>query len=106
MPSLESNKGGVSTSLVLEVVFTCLLIYVIMNVRNHPEAGTGITGMIIGLTVFLGALIAGPISEGSFNPVRSLGPAIVSSDYRYIGIYILAPMIDALLEVSLFLFEN
>lgn len=106
LPVLEISKEAVPISLVMEVVFTCLLVFVIMSARNHPKIETGVAGLVIGLTVFLGALVAGPISGGSFNPVRSLAPSIVSSDYRYIWIYILAPMIGACLGVSLYLFES
>ncbi len=106
VPAVAFSKQAVPISLILEVLFTCLLIFVIMSARNHPDAGTGLKGLVIGMTVFLGALVAGPVSGGSFNPVRSLGPAIVSADYRYIWIYILAPMIGALLGVSLYIFED
>ncbi|WP_423231071.1 aquaporin [Clostridium magnum] len=41
-----------------------------------------------------------------FNPARSLGPSIVSSDYRYIWMHILAPMIGACLGAGLYLFED
>ena len=106
LPALEISKEAVPISLVLEAIFTCLLIFVIMSVRNHPKVETALAGLVIGLTVFLGALVAGPISSGSFNPVRSLAPAIVSSDYRYIWIYILAPMVGACLGVGLYLLED
>jgi len=52
--------------------------------QELTKLGTTLSGVLVGMTVFLGALVAGPISGGSFNPARSLGPSIVSSDYRYI----------------------
>ena len=70
------------------------------------QVETSFSGLVIGLTVFLGALVAGPISGGSFNPVRSLAPSIVSADYRYIWIYILAPIFGACLGVSLYTLEG
>lgn len=106
LPALEISKEAVPVSFVVEVIFTCLLIFVIMSVKNQSKVGTELSGLVIGLTVFLGALVAGPISGGSLNPVRSLGPSIVSSDYRYIWIYILAPMIGACLGSGLYLLED
>ena len=112
LPSLDISQKAVPISLVLEVIFTCLLMFVIMSVGDQPKVGnylkirTAISGLVIGSIVFLGALIAGPISGGSFNPARSLGPSIVSSDYRYIWIYIVAPMTGACLGASLYLLEE
>ncbi|KAK3206744.1 hypothetical protein Dsin_020790 [Dipteronia sinensis] len=45
--------------------------------------------------VFFGTRPAGPISGSSMNPARSLGPAIVSSQYKGIWIYIFAPILGA-----------
>ena len=106
LPSLQISKKAVPISLVLEIIFTCLLMFVIMSVEDHPKVGTALSGLVVGMTVFVGALIAGPISGGSFNPARSLGPSIVSSDYRYIWLYILSPMIGACLGASLYMFED
>ncbi|WP_082831913.1 aquaporin [Clostridium magnum] len=49
---------------------------------------------------------SGSIFICPFNPARSLGPSIVSSDYRYIWMHILAPMIGACLGAGLYLFED
>jgi len=43
------------------------------------------------------ALVGGPISGASMNPARSLGPAIISGNLESIWIYVLAPIIGALL---------
>ena len=32
----------------------------------------------LGATIFAGALATGPLTDGSLNPARSLGPAIVA----------------------------
>ena len=106
LPSLEICEKAVPISLVMEIIFTCLLMFVIMGVGNQPKVGTALSGLVIGSTVFLGALIIGPISGASLNPARSLGPSIVASDYRYIWIYIFAPIIGACLGASLYLLED
>ncbi|KAL5839253.1 hypothetical protein ACOSQ3_011961 [Xanthoceras sorbifolium] len=44
---------------------------------------------------FAGTLPTGPISGGSMNPARSLGPAIMSNQYKGIWIYMVAPTLEA-----------
>lgn len=40
-----------------------------------------------------------PISGGSMNPARSLGPAVVAWDFEYIWVYMTAPVIGAIMGV-------
>ncbi|XP_047945336.1 aquaporin NIP1-1-like [Salvia hispanica] len=50
-----------------------------------------LAGITIGSTISINVLFAGPISGASLNPARSLGPAIVSNNYKGIWIYLLGP---------------
>jgi aquaporin NIP len=59
-----------------------------------------ITGIAIGGTVALGALVGGPISGASMNPARSLGPALVSGELAHLWIYLAAPALGAALAVG------
>ena len=45
----------------------------------------------------LRAMTAEAISGASMNPMRSLGPALVSGDLHALWLYILAPIVGALL---------
>nr|KAJ0221072.1 hypothetical protein LSAT_V11C200079500 [Lactuca sativa] len=53
-------------------------------------------GIVVGMTITLNVLVAGPISGGSMNPARSLGPAIVLHSYKGIWVYIFGPLIGAI----------
>ena len=53
--------------------------------------------LLIGLFIFTAADAVGPASGGSFNPARSLDPAIYNLDFGKIWIYLLAPLIGGLL---------
>ena len=55
------------------------------------------TAIAVGGTVCLEALVAGPICGASMNPIRSLAPAILANDFEHIWIYILAPILGAVL---------
>jgi aquaporin NIP len=54
-------------------------------------------GLAIGAAVGTLGLVIGPVSGGSMNPVRSLGPAIVFGRYTDIWIYVVAPVAGMLL---------
>ncbi len=105
-PSYNIKNSPVMVSFIVEFVFTFLLMYVIMKVTNNSEKDDSIGAIAIGLTIFIGALVAGPISGGSFNPARSIGPAIVSGNYRGIWIYIIAPIVAAIIAGITYNFNN
>ena len=54
-------------------------------------------GLVIGLTVTFLILVAGPISGGSFNPARSITPTIFPNNFTAIWIYLVAPILGAVL---------
>jgi aquaporin Z len=85
----------------MEVVLSFLLMFVILNVSTgHMEKGI-MAGVAIGGTVALAAMLGGPVSGASMNPARSLGPALVSGHLQSLWIYLLAPIVGALLAIPL-----
>jgi aquaporin NIP len=53
----------------------------------------------VGAVIALEAMFAGPISDASMNPARSLAPAVVSQHLSSLWIYLVAPVIGASLGV-------
>lgn len=92
-------SGPALQSFVLEVLLTALLMFVILSVSQGPKELGVMAGIAIGAVVALEAMFAGPISGASMNPARSLAPAVVSGQMRFLWIYLLAPTIGALLAV-------
>ncbi|MEL6810373.1 MAG: MIP family channel protein [Bacteroidota bacterium] len=84
---------------VLEVLLTFFLMLVIINVSTGSKEIGVIAGIAIGAIVGLEALFAGPITGASMNPARSMAPAVVSGHLEHLWIYILAPVVGALLAV-------
>jgi aquaporin NIP len=84
---------------VLELILTFFLMVVIINVSTGSKEAGMMAGIAIGGVVLLEALFAGPITNASMNPARSLAPNIVSGNIEGIWLYILAPIIGALLAV-------
>lgn len=95
LPTLPTGSNLVLVSFVFELIFTFLLMFVIMGVATDSRAEGSFAGLAIGLTVFLGATVAGPISGGSLNPARSIAPALLSGNLQYLWLYILAPILGA-----------
>lgn len=88
--------GDWQQSFILELILTYFLMFVILFVSQN-KAVSQFTGVAVGATVMLEALFAGPITGASMNPARSIAPAIVSGNLSELWIYILAPIIGALL---------
>ena len=84
---------------VLEMILTYFLMVVIINVSTGSKEVGMMAGIAIGSEVLLEALFAGPITNASMNPARSLAPNIVSGNIEGLWLYIFAPIIGALLAV-------
>lgn len=91
--------GSDMQSFILEVILTFLLMFVILHVAKGSKEQGLFAGLAIGSVVLLEAMFAGPICGASMNPIRSLAPAIVSGHLSHIWIYLLAPVLGAILAV-------
>jgi aquaporin Z len=91
--------GTAGQSFILEVILTFLLMLVILSVSTGSKEKGITAGVVIGAVIGLEAMFAGPICGASMNPARSLAPALVSGHVQSMWIYMLAPLIGALLAV-------
>jgi MIP family channel proteins len=96
--SLNTAPGlGISggAALVLELITTALFVLVICTVATDDRAPwKGVMApLLIGLFIFTAADAIGPASGGSFNPARSLDPAIYNWDFGDIWIYLVGPLL-------------
>ncbi|MFN8540790.1 MAG: MIP family channel protein [Thermomicrobiales bacterium] len=89
--------GGIRQSLALETVLTFFLMFVIISVATDTRAVGQAAALAIGGTVGLEAMFAGPISGASMNPARSLAPALISGTWTAQWLYLIGPIIGALL---------
>lgn len=86
-------------SFTLEVLLTFFLMLTILSVSTGAKEKGISAGLTIGGLIGLEALFAGPISGASMNPARSLAPALVSGNLSDLWIYVVAPILGALLAV-------
>lgn len=92
-------KVDVWRAFVLELLLTFFLMVTIINVSTGSKEIGVIAGIAIGGVVLLEAIFAGPITNASMNPARSLGPNIVSGNIEGLWLYLVAPVLGALLAV-------
>lgn len=90
-------SGTATQSLLLEVLLTAALMFVIVAVATDTRAVGELAALAIGFTVAANALWAGPISGASMNPARSLGPALIAGVWQDQWIYVVGPLVGALL---------
>jgi MIP family channel proteins len=89
-------------SFVVEMGYTGLLGFVIMGVATDDRTPPAVAPFAIGATVFAGALVTGPLTGGSFNPARTLGPAVAGGIWTAHWLYWLAPIAGTVLSMRLY----
>ena len=99
-----SNYPAVTSSAVdafwMEAVLTLGLVSVILGTASGAQQ-VGLFGAIgVGGYIALAGLWSSPISGTSMNPVRTLGPDIVSADFSAWWVYLAGPLLGALLAVG------
>jgi len=94
-------SGSASQSLVFETLLTFFLMLVILQVSIGAREKGITAGLVIGATVGLEAMFAGPICGASMNPARSLGPAVFGGTMDSLWIYWVGPVLGALLAIPL-----
>lgn len=95
-------QHGVShgVALAIEIVLTAGLVNVILGTATGAR-NVGANGAIaIGAYIALAGLWAGPISGASMNPVRSLAPDLLRGDFSTSGVYLVGPLVGALIGVA------
>lgn len=94
--------SGISSTqaLAMEVVLTAGLVNTILGTASGAR-NIGTNGAIaVGGYIALAGLWAAPISGASMNPVRSLAPDLVRGDFATTWIYIVGPILGALIGVA------
>jgi aquaporin Z len=100
-----SMAGGV----MLEAVGTFFLVLVVFGTAVDSRAPKSVFPFAIGLTIALDIMAVGPLTGGSVNPARYLGPALVTDVFgtfkhfdawdggRFPVVYLLGPLIGGAL---------
>ena len=89
---------GAAATAMIEAGMTFVLVAAIFVVSTSPRwrRWTPVAVLVL-LTVMI--VVAGPVTGGSFNPARSLGPALVTHQWQAFLAYVVGPLAGALVAV-------
>jgi aquaporin Z len=93
---------GAARTFVVEWLLSFVLMFVIVSVTTDERVVPGFAAIPVGLVVGFGVLVGGPLTGGSMNPARSLGPAIAAGTWAGHWIYWAAPVTAMLAAVRVY----
>src|SRR3954451_14535688 len=91
------SGGSPWLGLVAEAVGTFMLMWAVMAVAVNPRGEKHFAGLVIGGALGLAVMVFGPATGAGLNPARWLGPALASGTYTDFWIFIVGPIVGALL---------
>jgi aquaporin Z len=99
-----SSPFGLDSTIVVEIVFTALLVFVVLSTTTvgYP---TGFGGMAAGLTLAMIHLATIPVDNTSVNPARSFGAAVFagSNALSQLWAFIVFPLVGAVVGVMVWI---
>ncbi len=82
--------------ILMEFAITFLLVLTVFTTAVDNRASKAFAGLAIGLAIFFGVLIGGPVTGGSMNPARTFGPAIASGFFVNHFVYWVGPILGGI----------
>ena len=95
--TFPTDGVGDLQALVVEILVTFILVFVVISVATDERAPAGVAPLAVGFALACGVLIAGPVTGGSLNPARTLGPMIMAGQFTALWVYIVGPVIGGVL---------
>lgn len=86
-------------ALILETVLTAIFLLVILASTKHASTHAALA---IPLTLVAIHLAAVPFTGASVNPARSIGPALLGGDLSKLWIYLVAPIVGAVIAALIY----
>lgn len=99
--TIPNPRTGDGAALVTEIMLTALLVTVILGTAHNQRLVGHNAAFAVAGTIALAGLFAGPVSGASMNPARSFGPALLGEALGSYWIYLVGPVIGALLAAGM-----
>lgn len=87
--------------LAVEAVLAFFLVNTVLNATDGSNKTSDHAGLAIGVTLTFNILMGGPLTGASFNPARTLGPAVAADIYDDIWVYFAGPVLGAVAAAML-----
>jgi len=87
-------------AMLIEAVLTLGLVSTILGTASSAQNVGPLSAIAVGGYIALAGLWAEPVSGASMNPVRSLAPALVGGDLSHYWVYVVGPLVGALIAVA------
>jgi glycerol uptake facilitator-like aquaporin len=100
--TFPTDGVGDLRALVVEILVTFILVFVVISVATDERAPAGVAPLAVGFALACGVLIAGPITGGSLNPARTLGPMVMAGQFTAVWVYIVGPVIGGVLAALVY----
>jgi MIP family channel proteins len=91
------TDGSPWLGLVAEAAGTFMLMWAVMAVAVNPRGEKHFAGLVIGGGLGLAVMVFGPATGAGLNPARWLGPALASGSYADFWVFLVGPIVGALL---------
>jgi aquaporin Z len=93
------NGFGDVQALIFEGVLTAIFVLVILASTKHAAA---LAALAIPLTLVAIHVVAVPFTGSSVNPARSIAPALLGGDLSKLWIYLVAPVVGAVIAALIY----
>jgi aquaporin Z len=103
--NLQVGSSYISISPLSGLLIEAILAFFLLNtVLNAGVSGKGgnLAGVAIGMTLVFNILMGGPLTGAAFNPARYLGPAVAVGDFRNAWVYLVGPLLGAVVAGLLY----
>ena len=87
-------------AVMMELVLTLGLVSTILGTASKAQSVGSLAAIAVGGYIALAGLWASPISGASMNPARSFGPDIILLNFSHYWVYVVGPIVGALLAVA------
>jgi aquaporin Z len=93
-PAIASNIQ-LSQAIALEAILTFFLVSAVFGTCVNPEAPK-VGGFAVGLVLWAGIIVGGPLTGAALNPARAFGPALVAGQWVAHAVYWVGPLLGGI----------